>query len=127
MATFADSEASFEGPEATFEFADVAFSCPTGPDEAFEGTAFPEATIKGAEETFFRVARLEALFKSAGVAFSCATGAETAVEDAAVSWATGAEATFEGAGEFKNRKTKRAVEHSPFLKKIAACQCVCVK
>ncbi len=34
--------------------------------------------------------------------------------------------------KFKNRKTKRAVEHTPFLKKIAACQsvsqsvCVCV-
>ena len=28
--------------------------------------------------------------------------------------------------KFKNRKTKRAVEHSPFLKKIAACQSVCV-
>jgi hypothetical protein len=31
--------------------------------------------------------------------------------------------------KFKNRKTKRAVEHTPFLKKIAACQsvsqCVC--
>jgi hypothetical protein len=26
--------------------------------------------------------------------------------------------------KFKNRKTKRAVEHSPFLKKIAACQSV---
>jgi hypothetical protein len=28
--------------------------------------------------------------------------------------------------KFKNRKTKRAVEHSPFLKKIAAYQSVCV-
>jgi hypothetical protein len=28
--------------------------------------------------------------------------------------------------KFKNRKTKRAVEHTPFLKKIAACQLVCV-
>jgi 3-hydroxyacyl-CoA dehydrogenase len=34
--------------------------------------------------------------------------------------------------KFKNRKTIRAVEHTPFLKKIAACQlvsqsvCVCV-
>jgi hypothetical protein len=28
--------------------------------------------------------------------------------------------------KFKNRKTKRAVEHKPFLKKIAACQSVCV-
>ena len=31
--------------------------------------------------------------------------------------------------KFKNRKTKRSVEHTPFLKKIAACQsvsqCVC--
>ncbi len=26
--------------------------------------------------------------------------------------------------QFKNRKFKRAVEHSPFLKKIAACECV---
>jgi hypothetical protein len=26
--------------------------------------------------------------------------------------------------KFKNRKTKRAVEHTPFLKKIAACQSV---
>ncbi len=28
--------------------------------------------------------------------------------------------------KFKNRKTKRAVEHMPFLKKIAVSQCVCV-
>jgi len=26
--------------------------------------------------------------------------------------------------QFKNPKSKRAVEHSPFLKKIAACECV---
>ncbi len=26
--------------------------------------------------------------------------------------------------QFKNRKSKRAVEHSPFLKKIAACEWV---
>jgi hypothetical protein len=26
--------------------------------------------------------------------------------------------------KFKNQKTKRAVEHTPFLKKIAACQSV---
>jgi predicted GTPase len=28
--------------------------------------------------------------------------------------------------QFKNRKTKRAVEHSPFLKKIATYKCVYV-